>query len=57
MLIATNKPVTITPKSNAPRHSKADVWSATNKMTKYTTIGDKTGSIEGIIISTIPGGN
>ena len=51
--IATKTPVTITPSNMAPREETASSWPATNKTTKYNTIGDKTGSIDGTTISLI----
>src|SRR6185437_13195639 len=51
--MATKMPVTITPSSMAPTAAKASALPAIAAITKYSTIGDSTGSSDGIIISLI----
>ena len=51
--IATNKPVIITPNNIAPTADNAATCPPMGKIIKYKTIGDRTGSNEGIIISLI----
>src|SRR5262249_293038 len=53
MEIATNRPVTITPSNMAPTAAKASERVAMMLITTNTTIGDSTGSSDGIIISLI----
>src|SRR5262249_35078036 len=53
MEMATNRPVTITPSSMAPTAAKASARVAMMLITTNTTIGDNTGSSDGIIISLI----
>src|SRR5471030_330609 len=51
--MATKMPVTITPSSIAPTAAKASARPAIAPITKNSTIGDSTGSSDGIIISLI----
>jgi len=51
MEMATNRPVTMVPISMAPRVANAALWPPKASMMKYTMIGAKTGSMEGMIIS------
>src|SRR5690349_22430124 len=45
--IATNRPLTMTPRSIAPRAEKAAPLPAIQSMMKKPTIGDRTGSSDG----------
>ncbi|MNT82120.1 hypothetical protein D3C72_2218030 [compost metagenome] len=54
MDIATNNPLMMTPRSDAPSAAKAAAFEPEISSTpKYTTSGAKTGSSDGIIISRI----
>src|SRR3546814_6446299 len=53
MEMATKMPVTMTPSSMAPTALNAAAWPPMAMMTKYSTMGDSTGSSEGMIISLI----
>jgi hypothetical protein len=50
---ATKKPVTITPSSIAPSEENAAALPPISRITPNTTIGESTGSSEGMIISLI----
>ena len=53
MEMATNRPVTITPRSIAPTAAKAASFPAIQLITTKMTIGDSSGSNDGTIISRI----
>jgi hypothetical protein len=51
--MATNKPVTITPKSIAPKDDSADDGPAIESTNRNSTMGESTGKSDGMIISRI----